>query len=120
MLCIDRFDHFIRVRAEGVLTAADYTFFEQRFEDELGRGNIPVPLLLDLSPFRGWTVGALLQDLRFDLRHRRTFSRIAVLGDRTWHKWISCAARPVFSGPLRYFTAQEEARATAWLRNGAP
>jgi hypothetical protein len=72
--------------------------------------------LLDLRGLRGWTIGGLAQDVLFDLRHRHSFSAIAVIGDRAWHKWITYAGRPVFRAKLRFFDASEEQPATDWLR----
>lgn len=106
---------FVRVRASGRLTAADYRAFEPAFAAELERRAPPVPLLLDLRGFRGWTPAGLLRDLRWDLRHRRAFSRIAVLGDARRHRWLTAAGAPLFRAPLKYFRAGDRHLAQAWL-----
>src|SRR5205085_11491056 len=85
---------FLHIRASGRLTAADYRRFEPAFAAELTRRNLPIPLLLDMRGFRGWTPAAFLRDLRWDLRNRRSFSNIAVIGDRNWHRWITAAGKP--------------------------
>jgi hypothetical protein len=46
---------------------------------------------------------------------RRSFPRIAVLGDRAWYKWLTYAAKPVFSGEMRYFDATRERQAAEWM-----
>src|SRR5688500_6987263 len=98
-------DPFLRVRASGRLAPADYRRFEPAFAAELARRSLPIPLLLDMRGFRGWTIGGLLRDLHWDLRHRRTFSKIAVIGDARWHRWITAAGAPLFRAPMRYFDA---------------
>jgi SpoIIAA-like len=65
--------------------------------------------------FRGWTPAAFLRDLRWDLRNRRTFSKIAVVGDRSWHRWIAAAGKPLFRAPMKFFRAGPAAE--AWLSN---
>jgi hypothetical protein len=45
--------------------------------------------------------------------------RIAVVGDRTWHKWLTVAAKPIFTGPMRYFGAAREREAVEWLERFA-
>lgn len=110
---------FIRVHAEGLLTPADYDAFEDAFSLELSRRRLPVPLLLDLRGFIGWSPAGLLRDLRFDLRHRSSFSKVAVVGDRRWHEWSTYAATPIFRAKLRFYWPDEERLASAWLR-GAP
>jgi universal stress protein A len=107
--------NYLRVSATGRLSSRDYRGFEPAFEDELaGRGG-RVPLLLDVTGWRGWSAGGLVRDLRFDLQHRHSFSRIAVVGKRAWHRWLTVAAKPVFSGPMRYFDRREEGQAVEWL-----
>jgi hypothetical protein len=119
---------FLRVRASGRLTAADYHHFEPDFAAELkrrkrhaqpvrgtGEHATPIPLLLDMRGFRGWTPGGFLRDLAWDLRNRRTFSRIAVIGDKNWHRWITAAGRPLFGAPMNFFRPDEERYAEDWL-----
>ena len=115
MLSMDTSDRaFICVRAQGILRWRDYSSFERRLSSELGRRPRPVPLLLDLRGFRGWSTAGLIRDLIFDLRYRASFSRIAVLGDARWHMWITYLAVPLFHAKLRFFDAQDVA--TEWLR----
>lgn len=106
---------FLRIRANGRLTAADYRQFGPAFAAELKRHTPPVPLLLDMRGFRGWTPAGLLRDLRWDFRNRRTFAKIAVIGDQGWHRWITAAGAPLFRAPMRYFPAGATADAEAWL-----
>lgn len=110
---------FLRVTGRGVLDRDAYRKFEPRFNEMLAPRSIPVPLLLDLRWFRGWTLTGFFHDLQFDLRHRKTFSRIAVLGDGIWHRWITNLARPIFAAKLGFFRDGEEGRARAWLCQGS-
>lgn len=116
MFSIDTSKHgYVRIRAGGLLSAGDYQAMEPAVEAELERRGGHAPLLLDLTGWRGWTPGGLLRDLRFDLRHRKSFPRIAVIGDRVWHRWLTIAAKPVFSAEIRYFASARETDAVEWL-----
>jgi hypothetical protein len=114
---------YVRIHASGRLGASDYDALEPALEAELARRGGRAPpstgsgqgLLLDLTGWRGWTAGGLVRDVRFDLRHRNSFARIAVVGDRAWHKWLTIAAKPVFSGAMRYFDAAREREAVEWV-----
>jgi hypothetical protein len=107
---------YVRIHASGRLGASDYDRLEPALEAELARRGGRARLLLDLTGWRGWTAGGLVRDLRFDVRHRNSFLRIAVVGDRAWHKWLTIAAKPVFSGAMRYFDAAREGEAAEWVR----
>lgn len=116
MFTLDGSDgRFLRVSARGILDSGDYSRFEVAFDAELAQRHVPFPLLLDLEGFRGWTARGFIRDLQFDVRHRNTFSRIAVVGDRQWHKWSTYAAAPLFRARLRYFWPKDAALAEAWL-----
>jgi len=108
---------FIRLRAEGILNVADYAGLERDLQCILDSSKVPMALLLDLRNFRGWTISGFVRDLAFDFRHRKTFSRIAVIGDRHWHKWSTYAAAPLFKARTRFFWQSEEAMAEAWASN---
>jgi hypothetical protein len=117
MLCLEPSrDPFMRIRAHGRLGTGDYRLFEREFAQALRRRPPPVPVLLDLRGFQGWTPGAFLRDLIWDLRHRDSFSRIAVVGDAVWHLWLAVAGLPLFAARMQYFGAGEERRAREWLR----
>ena len=117
---------YVRIGASGRLTSGDYDVLEPALAAALRQAqdrrsqNGGLPLLLDLRGWRGWSAGGLLRDLRFDIRHRNSFPRIAVVGDRPWHEWLTLAAKPVFSGEMRYFGAAEEGEATDWVATRGP
>ena len=115
---------FLLVRASGRLSASDYARMEPALDAELAKRALRqaqderkegLALLLDLRGWRGWTAGGLLRDLRFDLRHRNSFPKIAVVGDRRWHGWLTIAAKPIFTGKMRYFDATQERDALEWV-----
>lgn len=107
--------NLIVVRAEGRLSAADYARFVPEFEGRLASMSPPILMLLALGRGFGWTPGGLWCDLRFNLRHRRTFARLAVTGHRAWHRGITAASKLLFTARIRYFPAGEAAAAERWL-----
>jgi hypothetical protein len=115
----DKRDGLLRVRAEGLLSAADYRAFVPEFEARISGIRGSVLMLLELAPGFGWSPGGLWSDVEFNLRNRRTFSRIAVVGHRQWHQWITSLSRLLFTAEVRYFAAGEGAGAELWLWSGA-
>ena len=117
MLCVEpTCDPYLRIRAHGRIDTLDYRLFDREFAMALRRRPPPVPLLLDMRGFQGWTAGAFLRDLAWDLKHRDSFSKIAVVGDAVWHLWLTVAGLPLFASRMKYFGAGEERWAKAWLR----
>lgn len=115
MLYLVREPDFLTIAASGKLTREDYAAVVPRIEEELAQRG-PLRLLIRLGDFEGWTRGGLLEELRFDLRHRKDLARVAIVGERTIERVGALVSRPLFSADMRYYGPGEEDRARAWLR----
>lgn len=73
------------VVASGRLTEEDYRELVPRLHEAIERHG-KLRLLILLRDFEGWTPKALIEDLRFDLRHRKDFERAAIVGERRWEE----------------------------------
>lgn len=104
----NRQDDVVEVRAVGKLERADYERVVPQLEDAVERGRLK--LLVHLRNFEGWTPRALVDDLRFDLRHHDDFSKIAVVGERELERLGTKLSKPFFSGETRFFEDLEQAR----------
>ncbi len=119
MLLLEDDSSFLHVCAKGALSAADYARFVPQFEKRLAAQPAPALMLLELAADFGWTPGGLWQDLAFDFRNRASFARVAVIGHRKWHKWITNASKLLFRGEVRFFKAAERRLAEQWLLRSA-
>ena len=95
----------LEIEATGKLDRADY----ERVVPESGE----LRVLIRLRDFEGWTPKALIDDLRFDLRHHDDFRKIAIVGERKLEKWATDLSKPFFSGEMRFF--EDDADARAWV-----
>lgn len=111
-------DDYLVCRVSGTLTKADYDAAVPEIENELALHDAPLRLMIVLEDFQGWEIAALWQDLKFDVRHARDFSRIAVLGDSTLEEWGTALSKPFFGAEMKYFDLQQRAAARAWLSEG--
>lgn len=102
----------LTLEVRGRLTEEDYRDLVPRLDREIERRE-KLRLLILLRDFEGWTPAALLEELRFDLRHRKDFDRVAVVGERAWEELGTKISAPFFSGSVRFFDKEESAR--AWL-----
>lgn len=79
-----------------------------------------IRVLFVMRNFHGWKAGALWDDLRFDLRHFAHIERLAIVGEKRWHRGLAAFCRPFTTARIRYFDASREEEARNWLRGIVP
>ena len=104
-------------RVSGKLTDADYKAFLPRL-DELIDAHGKISLLLELDDFRGWQLDAAWDDMKYGLAHEDDFERIAVVGEKHWHRWIVKLTNLMTSTEIRFFDRDDLQLAWDWLRGG--
>jgi len=82
----------------------------EKILDEKGR----LRCLVHLHDINGIEPRALLEELKFDLAHRKHFERCAVVGDRPWERVATKLGQMWFAGDVRFFDDLEKAR--HWAR----
>ena len=109
-------DHVVGILASGQVTASDYeTVLVPAIESALARHG-KVRVLYNVGPaFKGFTSGAMWDDMKIGVAHLNAWERIAVVTDVNW---IAGAAR--FFGfampcPVRVFPNSEIATAMQWI-----
>ncbi|MGD8416832.1 MAG: STAS/SEC14 domain-containing protein [Pseudomonadales bacterium] len=107
------------VDAAGKLTRDDYATLDDEI-DEAMEAAAPRLLLIRLRDFQGWEPQALWKDIELDLKHRKTFERIAVVGRSTAAEWMTRLFKPFTAAEVRYFDEDQAEGAIGWLRETAP
>jgi hypothetical protein len=107
------------VDAVGKLTRDDYATLDDEI-DEAMEAAAPRLLLIRLRDFQGWEPQALWKDIELDLKHRKTFERIAVVGRSTAAEWMTRLFKPFTAAEVRYFDEDQAEGAIGWLRETAP
>ncbi len=100
------------VEARERLDRQDYESIVPALEQQIRRSG-RLRMLVRLSDFHGWTPSGLVEDLRFDVRHRHDIEKAAVVGDRRWEEIGAKLAAPIFDGEVRFF--EDESAARTWL-----
>lgn len=119
MLKIDEDDGLVRIHAGATLDGLDYEDFVPRFERIAGRTPGTVAMLIELAPdFSGWDLGGLWRDLEFDVRHKDSFGRIAIVDDSKWEDWGTKIFDPLFRVEMEFFPRSQCQRAEKWVRAG--
>ena len=108
-------DVYVELRAIGRLTHRDYEVLVPMLDEAIKE--VPEPhirILVDAREFEGWEPRAAWDDFRLGLKHRKEFSKIAILGNKPWEKYVTTVARWFTSGDARYFEEMDEA--IEWIR----
>jgi hypothetical protein len=105
-------------RVTGKLSQADYRdVLVPCIESLLDRfPTLKVLVLLDQN-FEGWTPRAAFANTIFDVKHRRDFEKVAMVGAPKREEWcVKTVARLLITGELRSFRSHQLAQAWNWLR----
>ena len=106
--------HTVGFQLSGKLHDADYQQFVPVIDAAVAKQG-KVRLLAQFHDFHGWDLHALWDDIKFSTTHCTKIDRIALVGDKTWEKWMAQVCKPFTMAKVRYFDATELDAAKAWL-----
>ena len=106
--------HTVGFKMSGKLHDEDYKKFVPIVDAEIAKEG-KVNFLAQLEDFHGWDLHALWDDVKFATTHCTKIKRIAMVGDRSWEKWMATVCKPFTMAKVRYFDTAEIEAAKAWL-----
>jgi hypothetical protein len=106
--------HTVGFRMSGKLHDEDYKKFTPLVDAEIAKEG-KVNLLAEFHDFHGWDAKALWDDIKFSTTHCAKIKRIALVGDKTWEKWMALVCKPFTLAKIRYFNKGDMETAKAWL-----
>jgi hypothetical protein len=111
-------ENILGVRFTGKLTPHDYReALAPRIESLLERFQTLSVLVLIDEKFDGWTLPAAWANTTFDLKHRRDFDKIAMVGAPKWEEWcVRAPATLLMRGRIGTFRRDQLDRAWDWIR----
>lgn len=104
----------LTVHVSGKLTKEDYEHFVPEF-DRLVKLHGKLRILFDMTAFHGWEVGALWEDIKFDVKHFGDIERLAMVGDKKWEHGMAKFCEPFTKATIRYFDHAAAVEARTWL-----
>ena len=107
--------NILAFKMSGKLHDADYNTFVPLIDEVAAKAG-KVRLLAQFHDFQGWDLHALWDDIKFATTHCTKIERIALVGEKTWEKWMSMVCKPFTMAKLRYFDAAQIEAAWAWLK----
>jgi len=73
--------------------------------------------VLTRAEFHWEKVSAWGADMKFGHDYHKKITRMAIVGDKKWQKWVTQLAAPFYAGEAQYFDAEDTESAWAWARN---
>ena len=105
----------LEVSISGKLEKEDYEGFVPEVE-RLIEEHDKIRILFRMQEFRGWTAGALWEDLKFDLKHFNDIERVAFVGDSKWEQGMALFCKPFTTAEVRYFDQSRLEQAREWIK----
>lgn len=106
--------HTVGFRMSGKLHDEDYKKFVPLVDAEIAKEG-KVNLLAQFHDFHGWDTHALWDDIKFATTHCTRIKKIALVGEKTWEKWMVTVCKPFTTAKVRYFDSSQLDAAKAWL-----
>lgn len=63
-------------------------------------------------------MGALWEDVKFDLKHFADIERLALVGDRKWEAAMAVFCKPFTTAKVRYFDQAQMEDGIRWINEG--
>jgi hypothetical protein len=105
----------IGIRCNGKLMHEDYQQFAAKLEAILQQYGA-IRCYCEMAGFSGIELRALWDETKFDLKHARQLERCAIVGDKSWHRWMTKASQMIFGkANVRYFPEGESEDAWEWV-----
>lgn len=104
----------VEVSIIGRLEKKDYERFVPELEALIDKHK-KIRILLKLFDFKGWTAGAVWEDIKFDIKHFTDVERIAIIGDKKWEHGMAIFCKPFTMAKVRYFDLKDIAEAEDWI-----
>jgi len=111
----DSSGNVVGYKAIGTINASDYLKLEPEVK-ALVKKEGTICMLIDLSEFKWEKMEAWLPELKFGSEFRHEIQKMAIVGDKTWEKWITYLARPFYARDTKFFHIADINKAWAWLR----
>ena len=107
-------DTILGFKLSGKLHDDDYRKFVPLIDTAIARAG-KARLLAQFHDFQGWDLHALWDDIKFSTTHCTKIDRIALVGEKTWEKWMATVCQPFTAAKIREFDVANIDAAWAWL-----
>lgn len=109
-------NNVLTATASGKLTKEDYTRLLPELENLLKEYGT-LRFYIRLENFSGFEMGALWEDIKFDIKHQQLYGKTAIVGDSKWEEWITKFFSLFFDAEMKFFYEDQVEEAWKWVNN---
>ena len=111
-------DQVIGFEVDGKLLHSDYKVLIPELESLIEKHG-SIRCLVEITNMHGFQMRALWDEIKFDTKHCKDMERCAVVGDPSWHQWMTSFGKFMFrKADVKYFPSEESDAAWEWLEEG--
>ncbi|WP_338876747.1 STAS/SEC14 domain-containing protein [Spirosoma sp. SC4-14] len=108
-------DRILGYRIEGKITAAELKPLFARVEEKK-REHKKMRVYAEYVRMNGLSLGAIWEDIKFDITHFTDFEKVAVVTDTDWVGITGKAAGLIPGLEVRLFSCSEQEQAHEWIK----
>ncbi|NBG65719.1 SpoIIAA family protein [Acidiluteibacter ferrifornacis] len=72
--------------------------------------------LFQMKDFKGWSLSAFWRDVKFDIKNKEKFNKIAIVGHSDWQEVMTELMKPFTNADIRYFKESHVSKAKNWIK----
>ena len=108
--------NMIGMTVNGKLLKEDYETFIPKLEQMIADYGA-IRCLIEITDMKGVELGAVWHEIKFDTTHCKDIEKCAVVGDPSWHHWMTKTGKLIFRrAEVEYFESENRDQAWEWLR----
>lgn len=105
---------YLAVKFTGKVDKEEYQEILANLTSKTETGN-QVDLLVDLTELERFTMGALWEDIKFDVKNFKVIRRLATIGDRNTIKILDPISKPFVTDEAKFFEKSDYKEAQKWV-----
>ena len=102
-------------KLSGKLHDEDYKHFVPAVDAAIASGG-KARMLAWFHDFHGWDAHALWDDIKFSTTHCTKIEKIALVGEKSWEKYMAKVCKPFTMAKIEYFDASQIDDAWKWVK----
>lgn len=114
--CQMRDEDLMEIKIEGALTKEEYDRALPQINRNLARHE-KLKFLIILENFKGADLSVVWEDLKYDIKNRKRFGNVAVLGETDSERRLAKLSSFLLPSEVKFFKKGELLEAMRWLKS---